>query len=291
MHQLLFKILRYSGLPFLFREVVQRPRVTIVMMHDISLPAARQAFSYWKRHYNIITMQDYLNACKDKSVHQLPPKSLVLTFDDGHKGNFELLPLIEELEIPITIFLCSDIVGTNRHFWFLHEGCNADNLKKVPNNERKKQLAETGLSETEEYSVRQALSSNEIAKMKKSTLINFQSHTRFHPILTQCADKKAFDEINTSKETLEKRYNLSVEGFAYPNGNYSTKEIAMVKEAGYRYALTTNPGFNSLQTDLFELKRFSVNDSTNLNEIVVKTSGVWGIMKSIVRMKSSINDR
>jgi hypothetical protein len=62
MHKLLFKILRYCGLPYLFREVVQRRRVTIVMMHDMSLTAARQAFSYWKCHYNIIAMQDYFNA-------------------------------------------------------------------------------------------------------------------------------------------------------------------------------------------------------------------------------------
>ena len=285
MHKLLYKILRYSGLPYLFREVVQRQRVTIVMMHNISLTAAQQAFSYWKRHYNIIAMQDYLNARKDESGYRLPPKPLVLTFDDGHKGNYKLLPLIEELEIPVTLFLCSDIVGTNRHFWFLHEGCNADNLKRVPNEERKKQLAETGFSEIDEHPERQALSDEEILKMKKSLYVDLQNHTRFHPILTKCSDMEADDEINLSKKYLEERYSLNITGFAYPNGDYSNREVEMVRAAGHRYALTTTPGFNSLQTELLELKRFSVNDSTNPDEIVVKSSGVWKIVKHLLLMR------
>jgi len=279
MHKLLFKILRYSGLPYLFREVVQRRRVTIVMMHDISLPAAWQAFSFWKRHYNIIAMQDYLNACNEKSGYRLPPKPLVLTFDDGHKGNFKLLPLIEEMEIPVTLFLCSDIVGTNRHFWFLHEGCDADNLKRVSNEERKKQLAETGFSETDEYPERQALSDEEILRMKKSSNVNLQCHTRFHPILTKCSDEEANDEISLSKTYLEERYSLNITGFAYPNGDYSKREVEIVRATGYKYALTTTPGYNTTKTDLFKLRRFSVNDSTNPDEIVVKSSGMWGIVK------------
>ena len=284
MHKLLFKILRYCGLPYLFREVVQRRRVTIVMMHDMSLTAARQAFSYWKRHYNIIAMQDYLNARSEKSGYRLPPKPLVLTFDDGHKGNYELLPLIEELEIPVTLFLCSDIIGTNRHFWFLHEGCDADNLKRVSNEERKKQLAETGFSETDEYPERQALSDEEVLKLKESSYIALQSHTRFHPILTKCSDEDANDEISLSKKYLEKKYSLNITGFAYPNGNYGEREVEMVRAAGYKYALTTTPGYNTTKTDLFKLRRFSVNDSTNPDEIVVKSSGVWGIVKYMFAM-------
>ena len=279
MHKLLFKILRYSGLPYLFREVVQRRRVTIVMMHDISLPAAWQAFSFWKRHYNIIAMQDYLNACNEKSGYRLPPKPLVLTFDDGYKGNFKLLPLIEELEIPVTLFLCSDIVGTNRHFWFLHEGCDADNLKRVSNEERKKQLAETGFSETDEYPERQTLSDEEILRMKKSLYVDLQSHTRFHPILTKCSDEEANEEISLSKKYLEKRYSLNISGFAYPNGDYCKREVEIIRANGYKYALTTTPGYNTTKTNLFTLKRFSVNDSTNPDEIAVKSSGMWGIVK------------
>lgn len=279
MHELLFKIIRYSGLPFLFREVMQRRRVTIVMMHNISLSAAKQAFRYWKRHYNIISMQDYLNARNKESSNILPKKPLILTFDDGHKGNYKLISLIEELKMPVTIFLCSDIVGTSRHFWFLHDGCDADKFKKIPDETRIEKLAENGFSQTKEYPTRQALSGDEIMKMKESPLIDLQSHTRFHPVLTKCTQQKAFDEVCISKEILEKKYNLNITGFAYPNGDYEEREIGIVKKAGYDYALSATSGYNSLKTDLYKLKRLSVNDSENLDEIVVKSSGVWGAVK------------
>ncbi len=282
MRQLLFKIIRYSGLPYLFREIVQRRRVTIVMMHDISLPAASQAFRFWKYHYNPISMQDFLRARDGESGYKLPPKPIVITMDDGHKENYKLTSLVKELEIPIAIFLCADIVGTNRHFWFKHEGCNPDNLKMVPDQKRIEKLSELGFSKTKEYPDRQALTDDEVIEMKKSPLINFQNHTRFHPILTKCTDNKVYDEINSSKKTLEKRYSINVAGFAYPNGDYGNREVEVIKKAGHQYALTTTPGFNSLQTNLFELKRLSVNDSENLDEIVVKSSGVWGIMKHVI---------
>ena len=101
MTSFVFKILRYSGLPFIVREVIQRSKVTIVMMHDISPKAAEQAFRFWHKNYNIISFSDYLDARMGKK--KLPPKSLILTLDDGHKGNYKLLPLIEHFKIPVTI--------------------------------------------------------------------------------------------------------------------------------------------------------------------------------------------
>jgi hypothetical protein len=74
----------------------------------------------------------------------------------------------------------------------------------VSNEERKKQLAETGFSEIDEYPESQTLSDEEILRMKKSSNVNLQSHTRFHPILTKCTDEDANDEISLSKKYLEK---------------------------------------------------------------------------------------
>ena len=122
MNNRLFKLIRYTGLPFLFRELVQRNKVTILLFHDIEAEKAAQAFAFIKRHYNIIGLQDYLQAIA--SGKRLPKKSVIITFDDGHASNYTLLPLIKKYQIPITIFLCSDIVGTRRHFWFKHCGKN-----------------------------------------------------------------------------------------------------------------------------------------------------------------------
>ena len=248
-------------------------------MHDISPRAAEQAFLFWNKNYNIISFSDYLKARKNKQ--KLPPKSLILTFDDGHKGNYKLLPLIEQFKIPVTIFLCSSIAGTNRRFWFLNKNIDADRLKEIPDDDRLERLKQSGFEQKKEYPDRQALSTDEIEDMKKSPFIDFQSHTKFHPVLTRCSAEKTVDEIDGSKKELEEKFRLSINGFAYPNGNYDDHIVKIVKQSGYTYALTTNAGYNSLKTDLFMLRRFSVNDSENIDEIVVKTSGAWGMMKRV----------
>jgi len=261
---------------------VQQNKVTIVILHDISVEAARQTFRFWKEHYNPVSFGDYLDARNNKGK-KLPPKSLIITIDDGHKNNFSLMPLINEFKIPVTLFLCSGIVGTNRHFWFLEGSLKADELKKLPDGERISMQEKNNFFQEKEYDSRQALSDDEIEKMKNSSLIDIQSHSISHPILTQCPDEKAFYEITDSKKALENKFDLNVTGFAYPAGYYSNREVEMVKKAGYLYAVTADPGFNTFRTDIYKLKRLSVNDSENIDEIIVKTSGVWGMVKKFFR--------
>ena len=49
MKKLVFKILRYSGLPFLFREIFQRNKITILLFHDISNKTALQTLPNLKQ--------------------------------------------------------------------------------------------------------------------------------------------------------------------------------------------------------------------------------------------------
>lgn len=119
MKSLIFNILRYSGLPFFFREFIQKNKVTILLFHDINKEDAAKAFAYIKRKYKIISLQQYIDAVQNNT--KLPKKALIITFDDGHVSNYDLLSVIKRYQIPVTIFLCASIINTKRRFWFLHE--------------------------------------------------------------------------------------------------------------------------------------------------------------------------
>ena len=177
MNNYFFKLIRYTGIPFLFRELVQRNKVTILLFHDIEAEKGAQAFAFIKKHYNIIGLQDYLDAVN--TGKRLPKKAVIITFDDGHASNYTLLPIIKEYQIPITIFLCSDIVGTHRHFWFKHCGNNAQPFKQLPNQKRLEALKDYGFDQTREYEDTQALTHKQIEEMRP--WVDFQSHTCFHP--------------------------------------------------------------------------------------------------------------
>lgn len=106
MNALIFKILRFTGLPFLFRELVQRNKVTILLYHDIGKEAFAKNLVYLSGRYNIIGLDDFINACRKNDATALPEKALMITFDDGHLGNYELRQVLENTRIR-SLFSCA----------------------------------------------------------------------------------------------------------------------------------------------------------------------------------------
>ena len=198
MKQLLFIILRFSGISFLFREIIQRNKVTIILFHDLKDTAADKIFNYLTKRYNIIDLNDFILAMEKKDFSQIPPKALIVTFDDGHIRNYEMLPVVKKHKIPITIFLCAALINTNRHFWFMQNksSISTPHLKLVPNEERLEILSKIGFKQDKEFDKPKALQKKHIDEMKP--FINMQSHTLFHPILPKCKYEVAKSEIFVS---------------------------------------------------------------------------------------------
>jgi len=271
--------MRLLGLPLFFREVVQRNKVTLLLFHDLSKHSAENIFTYLSKKYNIISLNEFIEANKKQNKKSIPKKALIITFDDGHIGNYNLLSEIKAQKKPITIFLCASIINTNRHFWFKFKNKNilVSKLKNKSNQERIQILKKYGFEETKEFKEPQALSKQQIEEMKP--YVNFQSHTLFHPILPKCTDSEAKNEISNSKIILQTEFGLNINAIAFPNGDYSTRDIEICKKAGYSCAITVDLGYNTINTDLFRIKRLSANDTNDLNELIVKSSGVWAFLK------------
>ena len=250
------------------------------MFHDISYETGKQMFAYLDKHYSVISLDTYLSACSNKEL-QLPPKSIIITFDDGQRRNYDLLPLFKHYNWRPTIFLCSGIINTNRHYWFTFTtpGISKSNLKKLSNQERLEALKKAGFLVDKEFAHPQALDKKQIEKMRKQ--IDFQAHTIMHPCLPTCTNEEAREEIEGCKQMLEHEYDFSIKAFAYPNGDYTDREIKLLSQSGYQCGLTVDFGFNTKYSDLYQLKRLSVNDTENIDEFVVKASGCWGWLKNL----------
>lgn len=87
------------------------------------------------------------------------------------------------------------------------------------------------------------------------------AHTCTHPILARTGDDMARDEIVTSKATLESLLRQPVSLFAYPNGkpeaDYAARHVEMVRDAGFRVAVSTAAGNATVASDALQLPRFS----------------------------------
>jgi peptidoglycan/xylan/chitin deacetylase (PgdA/CDA1 family) len=157
-------------------------------------------------------------------------------------------------------------------------------MSKIADENRLEILNRHGFDETQEFDERQALSKLEIEDMKE--IVDFQSHGMSHPFLPRCSTERARQEIFQSKEDLENKYGLKIYALSYPNGDYSDREISIAKKTGYNCAITVDVGFNSNNTDLFRLKRISMNDDADASELLVKASGLWAYIKNMFAGKS-----
>ena len=255
-----------SGIHILIREFLCRNRVAVLMYHDAKPTVFAKHIAYLSRHYAIISLETLVAAIHQKDFSQIPAKSVVITIDDGHAGNIELLPLFKQHRIRPTLFVCTQVINTHRHFWFKIDGqskAEREKLKRLPNAERLAYLKRTADFEPENvYPDRQALNITEMKEMVEN--VDFQPHTQFHPILPHCTETECRQEILGSKVDLEALLGTECFHFSYPNGDYTKREIEILKSGGFRSARTTIIGWNTLQTAPYQLKTIPIADDAGI---------------------------
>lgn len=146
-------------------------------------------------------------------------------------------------------------------------------------------LLETALRlENSPPEVYELLSWEEVKEMASSGWVSLGSHTASHPILTRCSYETMRREILYSKETIEKQTGFPCVTFAYPNGqpgDFDYRTRSLLQELGYACGLTTVEGWNGLESDLFELKRFGT--SSDFLQFVMNVSGVATLLSQVKR--------
>jgi len=213
-----YEVLRWTGLSSLWRATTTRDGTTILAYHEIGPDTLDRHLSVLRRHYRFIGLRQFLDAGAAKNG-SLPPRSLIVTLDDGRMSDRELLPVFRKHGVKPTIFLTSGIIGTHRSLWTTipMDRSQVEHFKRIPDNDRMAALGALGHTDTTEYPDRCALSRSDIEAMRQD--VDFQAHTVFHPILSQCSDERSRMEIAGCKRQLEEEFGLEIYAFAYPNGH------------------------------------------------------------------------
>lgn len=212
------------------------------------------------------------------------PSSVVLTVDDGWKGNKQnVIELAKLHNVPVTIFVSLDPIVKRSPFWwsFVNKQkskglsmYDVKDLKKMDNNHRLAYLNKFGFNTTIDQ---EAMTIDDIVEADGLQNIAIESHTISHPILTRCTDQDSEYEIHKSKKLLESILGRKITGFAYPNGSHGIREIEYLKKHGYKYAFTTVPDYLNLQKIKcpYSLPRFEVYDEISFAENICRIAGVW----------------
>jgi len=172
--------------------------------------------------------------------------SVFLTFDDGYIDNYEILyPIISGKNIKINIFIATEFIGGKHHF-------GRDGYYDV-------------------------LTSSMIREMAKSGLVEFGSHTHTHADLSKMTKTKILYELQKSKAILEDIIGNEIITFAFPYSSYNSIVPDILRQTGYKYAVTGDKGYISRYSNPYKLPRWGVGHKTKYLSFYLKASGFYKI--------------
>ena len=89
--------IRFTGLYHLINWFI-REKTIILLYHNPKLDILEKHLQYLKKHFNFITLDTLIHSIYDKNRSVIPQNPLIITIDDGFKGNFKLLHLFKKYE-------------------------------------------------------------------------------------------------------------------------------------------------------------------------------------------------
>ncbi len=270
----------------------------ILMYHGVAPEGTRALAAqlrYLARHFKVVTLETML----DRLVSGPRPlaQEVVLTFDDGLRNNLTVVyPILRELRLPATFFVCPALVESGTWLWNHEMRCRLQTLATQDLAELRMRLLTPGESvdaivewmktlrlpqrRQAEAAIKQAtrdfrptarqravfdiMEWDDLISLDRN-LITVGSHTLNHPILTSLSAQEIELEISESRRCLEQRLQRTVDFFCYPNGAYDDRAYQAVRKT-YRAAVTTESGVldGQEELDLHRLPRIPSAESAAL---------------------------
>lgn len=237
---------------YLYKKTVRH--VPILMYHRIAdvpgdrncLPADRFAWqlAYLHKHqYHTLSLAE-LAAYLDNGT-PLPPRSVLLTFDDGYKDNLTAaLPLLQKYNMCAVVFPISGWLG------------------------RANEWEQLGKSATVTMSL------DELRIWQRAGM-DIASHTVDHPFLNVCDTARQQYELAASKRELEQKLQTPIEFLCYPYGRFNEQTIKLAKENGYKGAFAIFENVSLLKLNPFALPRVPIPSGQKKWEFKLKVSSAF----------------
>jgi len=167
----------------------------------------------------------------------LPPRPVVLTFDDGYRDCLEhAAPILEARGFTATFYVLGRLAGETSRWLLAEKGIELPLL---------------------DWRGVQAL---------RDAGHECGSHAMTHTRLTRLTETECRDELVKSRRVLEDRLGLEVRHLAYPFGVYDERVRAIAEESGYHTACSVRPGWSPADDDLLALRRIHVNGEATFKD-------------------------
>jgi peptidoglycan/xylan/chitin deacetylase (PgdA/CDA1 family) len=171
--------------------------------------------------YRVISPQELIEFLDYRKP--IPKKAVMISIDDGYRSAYTMAyPILRKYGFTATLFVYIDYVGISR---------------KAITWEQLKELKRAGFT----------IGSHSVAHSDLTKPLENETPGKYLARLNK--------EIYRSKKIIDKKLNQDTIIFSYPFGRQNKKVASMVKQAGYKIAVTVDRGSNPFFMDPFLLKR------------------------------------
>jgi peptidoglycan/xylan/chitin deacetylase (PgdA/CDA1 family) len=276
------------------------------------------------QHYRVLALDDLLSALD--SARALPPCSVLVTFDDGYRDFRDYAwTVLQRWQIPATLFVATNYPGGDgQGFWWdrlyhaiavtarqelyhpqlgswplvnAHQKAQAFENVTLLIKGMEHQRAMVVVDEIGEHleappnGAADLLTWQEIRRMNTAGL-SVCAHSRSHANLSALTLQGARQEIVGAQGDLRRELGQTWPVFAYPYGqsaDISAGLMEILRDAGFRAAMTTIPGHNVMgRTDPLRLRRVGLAPHLSLEEFRLALTGALDIYGRLQRFRFRI---
>ena len=240
-------------------------------------------------------------------------RCVALTFDDSLRSMATVAaPALRELGVTATFFVSTTAIETGLPYWWDRVERIAATANSIPRSVRLDSREEIRLPDSSRTELLQWLKKELkdmssprrdafVARLEESTGLNPEwdggahasimnwedvkrllalgmdvgSHSVTHANLELLSGSELDRELSESRQTIESHLGIPCRHLAYPYGRHSEATSIAAKNAGYRLAVTTIPGWNSRRSDVHRLwRRHLPKDLYQVASMMIRDPGL-----------------
>lgn len=237
-----------------------------------------------KRRYNPMSFHQLIRAMD--AGEPLPPRPLIVTFDDGYDDNYHVaFPILRELGVPAMFFVSTGHIDSGMPYaydWLVHMLCRTGatrlqveelafdkampgtlagrralakellfHLKALDATTQAVVIARLGEAwgmRPEKHEQCRPMTWDQLREMRAAGM-EIGSHGVYHHILAKLSAADMVTEVRESMRTLQREIGPPIEVLSYPVGgpdSYNPQVIEAARQAGFRMACNYVTGVNRL---------------------------------------------
>ncbi len=254
--------LALSAWQFAGKLTGQNPNRKWILLYYHSIPDAMR--SRFARQMELVgkistpVLPDELNALPNDG------RKVTITFDDGFQSVMKnALPELRARNITCIVFVPTGYLGRPPAWEMTNEA--PERRETIMTGQQLKAVSSQGLI--------------------------IGSHTVTHAKLTSLTEKKIREELEASKEQLEKILGHQIDYLSFPHGLYDARVVELAKKAGYKKVFTIDPVTVGNSSEKFVIGRFKADPEDWPLEFRLKVVGAYAWLPRAFALKRKIRNR